>query len=266
MNTTVIMVSFKSESLIFKNIENFPQNINIIIIDNSENFELKKKIEATYNNVIVILNKNNGFGQAANLGAKLAKTKYLLFCSPDNFVEREAVKKLDSMSNEIKDDFGLLVLSEESENIEKISKITKVSGIICFFTIKENFLKIKGFDENFFLYYEDNDLVQRFLLNDQNIFKVPIKYKNLMGSHNKEFNYPIELNRNWHLMWSKFYYEKKHHGYFYALIITLPIFVRAIVKIIIFTNNPNKRSSYLARASGLYNAYRLKSSWYRPYL
>lgn len=87
-----------------------------------------------------------------------------------------------------------------------------------------------------------------------------------MGSHDKEFNYPIELNRNWHLMWSKFYYEKKHHGYFYALIITLPIFVRAIIKIIIFTNNPNKRSSYLARASGLYNAYRLKSSWYRPYL
>ena len=37
MNTTVIMVAFKSEDLIFKNIENFSNKIKIIVIENSRN-------------------------------------------------------------------------------------------------------------------------------------------------------------------------------------------------------------------------------------
>ena len=110
MNTTVIMIAFKSESLIFKNIENFSKNTKIIIIENSGNYSLKEKIEASYRNTKVILNENQGFGQAANLGAQHADTKYLLFCSPDNMVEDNGVEKLEQISRELKDNFGLLVL------------------------------------------------------------------------------------------------------------------------------------------------------------
>ena len=97
MNTTVIMVAFKSESLIFKNIESFSDNTKIIIIENSGNNSLKEKIEASYKNTRVILNENKGFGQAANLGAQYADTKYLLFCSPDNMIEDNGVEKLEKI-------------------------------------------------------------------------------------------------------------------------------------------------------------------------
>lgn len=264
MNTTVIMVSFKSEALVLKNIKSFPKNTNIIIIENSQNNLFKKKIETQHKNTFVILNQNNGFGQAANLGAKLATTKYLLFCSPDNFVDHNAIKNLEILSKEIMDDFGLLVLSEINEDIKERIEIYKPTGIICFFAIRKNFLQLGGFDERFFLYYEDNDLVKRFLQNKKKIFKVSIKYKNFQGSHNKEFNYPIEVNRNWHLMWSKFYYLKKHHNYFYALLVTLPAFFRSLFRILFFLSSTKTKAFYLARAGGLYNAYRLKSSWYRP--
>ena len=89
---------------------------------------------------------------------------------------------------------------------------------------KKKFIDLSGFDENFFLYYEDNDLIKRLLKNNEDIYKVPINYKNLLGSHNYELNFPIEVNRNWHLMWSKFYFKKKHYGYFYAFFFNLSLF------------------------------------------
>ena len=91
-------------------------------------------------------------------------------------------------------------------------------------------------------------------------------YKNLLGSHNKEFNFPIEVNRNWHLMWSKFYFKKKHYGYIYAFLSTFPYLIRALIKILIFSKNPQQKKIYCARVNGLYNAYMSKKSWYRPKL
>ena len=88
MNTTIVMVAYKSEDLIQKNIEQIDKKIKVIVIDNSGNKDFKKKIETKYENITIVLNENKGFGQAANLGASLAKTKYILFCSPDNFVEK----------------------------------------------------------------------------------------------------------------------------------------------------------------------------------
>ena len=65
-------------------------------------------------------------------------------------------------------------------------------------------------------------------------------------------------------MWSKFYYRKKHWGYLYSLITTLPYFIRSLIKTIIYIKNPKKKDIYFARVSGLYNSYILKKSWFRP--
>ena len=79
MDISVVIVSYKSEHLIIKNIEKFNKNTRIFVIENAEDKTLKEQIENKFRNVKVILNKNRGFGQAANLGAELAKTKYIFF-------------------------------------------------------------------------------------------------------------------------------------------------------------------------------------------
>lgn len=266
MNTTVVMVSYKSEHLIAKSIEIFDEKTKIIIIENSEDEILKKNIESKFKNSEVILNKNRGFGQAANLGAKIADTKYIFFCSPDNFVTNNCLEEIEKTIKKLDDNFSLLILSEEKEINSKIKRVNNTEGISCFFVKRENFLNILGFDENFFLYYEDVDLVKRFLKNKDIIYKIPIKFYNARGSHNNIFNYPVELNRNWHYMWSKFYYTKKHNGYFFSLMFTLPYFFRSFFKMIYYFNNSKKRNIYYARFNGLFNAYRLQKSWYRPNL
>lgn len=264
MKTTVIMVSFKSDKLLFKSIENFDPETKIIIIENSKNEQLKRKIESRFKNVNVILNNNKGFGNAANLGASIATTKYLLFCSPDNIIENNGIYKLEKISENLNDQFIILNLSDKNNKSKQLHKINKTKGILCFFLIKKKFIEVGGFDEKFFLYYEDTDLVKRILKTKEAIYQVPVEYTNLQGSHDKQYNEPIEVNRNWHLMWSKFYFKSKHFGYFYALLSALPYLIRSIFKIIICFKNTKEREIYLARASGLYNSIILKDSWYRP--
>ena len=50
------------------------------------------------------------------------------------------------------------------------------------------------------------------------ICKTPNIFIHHMGgkSHNPDYSYKMELQRNWHYMWSFIYFNRKHHGYFYA--------------------------------------------------
>ena len=41
---TIIIITFKSDEIIYKFIDNIPKKIKIIVVENSKNFELKKKI------------------------------------------------------------------------------------------------------------------------------------------------------------------------------------------------------------------------------
>ena len=66
-------------------------------------------------------------------------------------------------------------------------------------------------------------------------------------------------------MWSKFYFNKKHHGFFQAFIFILPSFFSSILKILLFTLllNNKKRKIYQFRFSGILNSITGKTSWYR---
>ncbi len=269
MNTTVVSVSYKSNEKIFFNLDKFEESTEVIIIENSNDYILKEKIEKKYKNVKIILNENKGYAQAANLGAKIAKNKYIFFCSPDNFIEENIVKKLEDFAKEMDDNFGVLVVNEQDRAVSKLTSVKKPwskkeNGISCFLIKKETFLEISGYDENFFLYCEDRDFVERLIKAKFSFYKVPLTFKNGRGSHNTKYNYQILVNNNWHFMWSKFYYKKKQYGYLIALTITLPYLFYAIIKMIQNINNLENLRIYHARISGLINGYFFRKAWYRP--
>ena len=76
----------------------------------------------------------------------------------------------------------------------------------------------------------------------------------------------MELSRNWHWMWSTFYYHKKYKGFLLAIIIVFPKFISAIFKIVFYSLvfNKDKRDIYFCRLSGIFNSIVGKKSWYRP--
>ena len=76
----------------------------------------------------------------------------------------------------------------------------------------------------------------------------------------------MELSRNWHWMWSKFYFNKKHHGYLLAFLKVFNNLITSVIKYLfyLFTLNNYKKKIYQMRLSGLVNSILGKKSFYRP--
>ena len=67
-------------------------------------------------------------------------------------------------------------------------------------------------------------------------------------------------------MWSKFYFNKKHYGYFAATIKIFNNLISAKIKFFYYliTFNNYKKKIYQMRLSGLLNSMVGKKSFYRP--
>ena len=69
-NLTVVIVSFMSENVIHDCIQSIPEDIKIIVVDNSNNYQFKETIEKKYSNTTCILSENIGMG-SGNANAAL---------------------------------------------------------------------------------------------------------------------------------------------------------------------------------------------------
>ena len=80
---TIIIVTYKSDEIIFDFVKKIPKKINVIVVENSKNYQLKEKLEKKYKNIKVYLRNNEGVSSSLNFGVKKTKTKYLIHLSPD---------------------------------------------------------------------------------------------------------------------------------------------------------------------------------------
>ena len=91
-NLSVIIVTFKSDHVIDNCIQSISNEIEIIIVDNSNDYKFKESIERKYNNVKCILSSNNlGMGPGNNLGLKYVKTDYAIVLNPDVILEKNTI-------------------------------------------------------------------------------------------------------------------------------------------------------------------------------
>ncbi len=272
---TVIITSFHSSDKIFSCINSIGLNTKIIIIENSNDQILKKKIQSKYQNVECILSKENlGYGAGNNLGLSMVKTSYALIINPDASLKNDAIKNFFITINNL-EDFGIIAPVSQNEKYDnfdikydkKIKEVDNVKGFAMFLNMKY-LKKIDFFDENFFLFFEEIDLCKRLKDINSKIFIDPtIEVTHIGGSsHNSEVEMPLELSRNWHWMWSTFYFHKKHYGYLSALIKIFPKLCSSFFKFIIFfiILKRNKSKIYKHRFLGIINSILLRKSWYRP--
>ncbi len=274
---TVIITSFYSSDKIFSCIESIEKSIKIIVIENSNDEKLKEEIHSKYKNVECILSEENlGYGAGNNLGLSRVETSYALIVNPDVTLNTDAVNKFFLSINNL-EDFGIIAPISQNEkynnfninNDKEIKEVDNVKGFAMFLNMK-TLKQINFFDDNFFLYFEETDLCKRLKKNNSKIFIDPtIKVSHLGGkSHNLEIEKPMELSRNWHWMWSTFYFHKKHYGYLSAIIKIFPKLSSSLIKFIFFliTFQKYKSEIYKHRLLGIINSVLLRKSWYRPKL
>ena len=281
-NLSVVIVTLRSEKVIDLCIKSINKNLPIIVVENSDNLKFKNYLETNYKNVKCILSKNNlGTGAGYNIGIKSSKTDYVYVINPDITLESNSLDEI-FLASERLNDFSILSpicsdinfpnygITKSKNNYEEKNlpfKVDYVDG----FSILLNKKKFKNniyFDEDFFMYLENNDLCRRVINDGGSIFILPKAKINHLGAGavDPKFSREIELSRNWHWMWSTFNYNKKYKGFFISFLIVLPKLFSSIIKVLIYSLifNKNKKKIYYQRLSGLFNAILGKSSWYRP--
>ncbi len=232
---TIIIVLFKEDfDLIYKTLDKL-RSFKIVIVDNANNQSLKKKIQSNFKIKEYILNKKNlGFSVGYNQAAKLCKTKYLLILGPDCQISDIDIFKLiknlsidpncflvsptayDNNDNSMTYVGGPLPENAPRDQILNLSGNTCVESTLgaCMLTRASEFKEIGMFDENFFIYFSDDDLCRRAkrlnksiiqvyeskCIHTHGIIKIKNKYiKKFVRENNYTFDnlyYYYKLNKN----------------------------------------------------------------------
>ncbi len=288
---TIVIVTYKTNIDILKNcLKSINTEIKILIIENSNYFENKKEIEDLFSNVKVLCTGSNlGYGAGNNFGLNKINTKYALILNPDIICSNDFflnIKKyLDGTI-----DFSLIgsvyekhtnykpagfFNNEDLKNAKFIKEadlyeVDWIAGHTILINLKK-FINKKIFDENYFLFFEELDLCRSIRKRNEKIFMSPILKVNHLGwkssfASDDRFEIKSYKLRNWHYMWSMFYYNKKNYGYTFALRKSVSRMFRSILRIIYYLVRFDKKGIiiYSYRLFGLINSIFLKKSWYRP--
>jgi GT2 family glycosyltransferase len=199
----------------------------VIVVDNDSGDGKLDEFKSSYPGFIFIENKiNGGYSNGCNLGSSVAKGDYLLFLNPDTVASETEVEKLseraknnpenfilscrqvnengkESKAYGLFPDFGTLTGFERAiyriVHMKKIKEKTVkskytltpdwVSGSVMMFK-NEIFHKIGGFDEDYWMYFEDVDICRR----ARNLTGNIVYYTDISIQHNHGGSSRINLN------------------------------------------------------------------------
>lgn len=256
MKLNILIISYKSLTKLKNCLNNFNINRKVLIVENSNNFRIKKYIEKNYKNCSVIINgKNLGFGKACNIGLKNIDGQYVLILNTDVTISKIQIKKIENELNKIDKHFCIASpISEDlidfmnnsydsylkkpnlnNINKKKFMRVEAVKGHSLIINLKK-FKDRNIFDDNFFFFYEEIDLCRRMKMENKKIYvlnKIKIKHQSA-GSINPKYKYIYGNFRNWNYYWSRFYYYKKHYGYLLSLIKHTRKLIKFFINMIIF--------------------------------
>ena len=286
MSLTIVIVTFKSNHLIYNLVNSIPKNFKVLIIENSLDKEVKHTLESKFKNVEVIIpEKNLGYSGGVNFGVKSSKTNYVLCLVADVIFDSKTFIKIEEACNNLKNfaiaaptfndesTFTNYIENKNSKsktlnlNNNKILEVKEVDGAA--FVVNKLRFNNQVMDENIFMYFESTDMCLNTIRKGEKIYAfLDIKFDHL-GLQSSEKKYSVEIikNRNWHYCWSKFYFYRKNFSYIYALSKIFPNFLRSVFKI--FKSFFLKKDSYvyenaLAELQGIVCSVLKKKSYYRP--
>lgn len=199
MDVSVIIVNYNTKEITAACIDSifkFTDSVTfeIILVDNASNDGSRDLFSSDRRIIYIYNNENCGFGKANNIGVRVASGKYLFFLNSDTLLQNnvlalfyeQAEKCLnnkiafwgtvlydkDGFPNGYGDSFPSLIRSLRiaahidskqefciSDDFEPFT-VDYVLGADIF-TLKSVFEECDGFDEDYFMYYEESDLMRR---------------------------------------------------------------------------------------------------------
>lgn len=228
---TVISITFNSQHCIPSLASDLKHVQNLVFVDNGSDDETAQSIASLLPNASLIANPTNlGFGAANNRALARVTTSHALLLNPDCVISEQALEELASAAYSfpnaaiiaphlIRRD-GSTEVSYRWPHTKWLSRGPQADGPCCVGFVcgaamllnMEVMREIGFFDENFFLYYEDEDLCQRVFNAKKDIILVPdVEITHLSRGSVKGRN-PLksEFIRGYHHAQSKLIFEHKH--------------------------------------------------------
>jgi N-acetylglucosaminyl-diphospho-decaprenol L-rhamnosyltransferase len=190
---SVVIVTFNNEQTIkscLNSILRTSEDSEVIVVDNNSEDDTAAILNEYKKIRVIKNNKNLGFSKANNLGASYATGEFLVFLNPDTKINEK--NTLEKLCNYLKNsNYGLVgpKLIQQNGQIQnsvrnlptlwraiqeyifgfknsfnfytpKCEGICKVESIVgaCMALRREHFIKAGGFNEKYFLYFEDLEL------------------------------------------------------------------------------------------------------------
>jgi GT2 family glycosyltransferase len=183
----IVIVNFFSEKYITDLLSSLDDkrsdSFEVVIVSNSGPMDSIDTCRYSFKIKIILSDKNIGFGRACNLGVKNLDTKYILFLNPDVLITHEIVDKLFEIHEENPESGAIKPIVGGERIIIKppfeLKSIRHLNIGSTFMIRRDFFHHLGGFDENFFLWFEDTDLRDRILNNNRKIYMV----NNIVLSH-----------------------------------------------------------------------------------
>jgi GT2 family glycosyltransferase len=156
---SAVIISYHSDEMVLRLIDKIPSEIPIVVIDNASDSALgvtlsEQKRSVRYKN----MTRNMGFGVAANTGISMVETDYVVIINPDVELLPKAFAASIALMDE---DTALGALGElRFMRVWRFRLGRYVTG--AFLVLRRSaFEAVSGFDEDFFLFYEDSDISVR---------------------------------------------------------------------------------------------------------
>lgn len=179
---SVVLVTFNSGHVIERAIRSLPSGVEVVVVDNAstdDSLELAGAAGAS-----CIRNPHNiGFGRASNLGAAQSRREFILFLNPDAMLRPNAVEFMIAAALRHPDAgaVGPKLIDGDERSVWRYASVlqpmphgetrhpTEPEAACCMPLLtgaallcrRAAFEEVRGFDENIFLYHEDDDLCLR---------------------------------------------------------------------------------------------------------
>ena len=198
-NLSIVIVNYKTWSSLSLCLDSIKKQdnilIDVIVVDNKSDDNQISNFKIQYNWIEWVENSENlGFAKACNLGAHKSNSDWILFLNPDTILEKNCLKPLLSFC-EKNDAYRIIGIKQLNENLQNTNSfgfflsfwaLTGLSRVILrlfrgsnsyfnsnqitypdwisgsFVLLRRNdYDLLNGWDEDFWMYYEDMDLCKR---------------------------------------------------------------------------------------------------------
>ncbi len=241
----------------------------LIVVDNNSNDGSDKSIEDLSEVLLIHANKNLGFAKACNLGARHAKSEYLLFLNPDAMLYKGslagALKVFESPENSDVGIVGIQLIDETGHISRTCARfpslwrfIVQISGLNkidvfrpmgvhmaewshkenryvdqvmgAFFLVRQDlFEALSGFDERFFVYFEEVDFSFRARQKGwKSLYLADAQAFHAGGGTSRN----VKATRLFYSLRSRLIYSFKHFIWYKAwLLLLLTMFVEPVTRV-----------------------------------